>query len=104
MSEPVAFVVMPFAEEYSAGLRDVIEPAVAAAGMRCVRGASRPLVWADLVDRVRLIVGHLAMERLGARNLPVSVLVRDDPATGLLYAYDAGVVESPASRSSPGGR
>ena len=59
-----------------------------------------PLFWAYLLDRRRLIVGHLAMERVGARNLPVSVLVGDDPRTESLYAYYTSVIESLSGRRS----
>ncbi|MGD2153245.1 MAG: hypothetical protein PVG79_08230 [Gemmatimonadales bacterium] len=41
-SEPIAFVIMPFAEEYVAGFRDVVQPAVERAGMCCVRADQDP--------------------------------------------------------------
>jgi hypothetical protein len=53
-----------------------------------------PLFWAYWVDRDRIIVGHLAMSRLCARNLPVSVIVKDDPRTSVLYEYYASAIES----------
>jgi hypothetical protein len=53
-----------------------------------------PLFWAYWVDRSRIIVGHLAMGRLTSRNLPVAVIVRDDPRTSVLYHYYASVIDS----------
>ena len=53
-----------------------------------------PLFWAYLVDQARLIVGHLAMRRLNARNLPVSILVKADRSTQNLFAYYHSIVES----------
>lgn len=46
-----------------------------------------PLFWAYFVDRNRLIIGYLAMHRMGSLNLPVTVLVKDDPKTQILYSY-----------------
>jgi hypothetical protein len=40
--KPTAFVIMPFAEEYAAGFRDLIQPAVERAGMWCVRADQDP--------------------------------------------------------------
>lgn len=53
-----------------------------------------PLFWAYLVDSERLVVGHLAMDRTGSRNLPVSVLIRDDPRTRILYDYYHSAVQA----------
>jgi hypothetical protein len=52
-----------------------------------------PLFWAYWVDRNRIIVGHLARGRLNARNLPVSVIVRDDPRTSALYKYYSSSID-----------
>lgn len=46
-----------------------------------------PLFWAYFVDRNRLIIGYLAMHRMGGLNLPVTVLFKDDPKTQILYSY-----------------
>lgn len=51
-----------------------------------------PLFWAYWLDRRRIIVGHLAAGRLIARNLPVSVIVKDDPRTSVLYTYYASAI------------
>jgi hypothetical protein len=53
-----------------------------------------PLFWAYWVDRCRIIVGHLAMGRLTCRNLPVSVIVKDDPRTSVLFEYYASAIDS----------
>jgi hypothetical protein len=53
-----------------------------------------PLFWAYLMDRTRIIVGHLAAGRLSARNLPVSVIVKDDPRTSVLYTYYTSVIDA----------
>jgi hypothetical protein len=53
-----------------------------------------PLLWAYAIDRSRLVVGHLAQERLGSRNMPVSVLVKDDPKTDTLFSYYLAVIDS----------
>jgi len=52
-----------------------------------------PVFWAYRIDRERLIVGHLAMHRWNARNLPVNILVRKDRSTQNLYTYYDGIVE-----------
>jgi hypothetical protein len=52
-----------------------------------------PVFWAYGVDRRRLLVGNLAMNRFSAR-LPVSVLVKDDPRTRPLYRYYTSTIES----------
>ena len=51
-----------------------------------------PLFWAYLVDQKRLVVGPLAMHRLSARNLPVSILVKEDRSTLNLFNYYRGVI------------
>ena len=53
-----------------------------------------PLFWAYWIDGDRIITGHLAAGRLNARNLPVSVIVKDDPRTSVLYTYYASSIES----------
>ena len=53
-----------------------------------------PFFWAYLVDQERLIVGHLAMRRLSARNLPVNILVRGDRSTQNLFTYYHNIIES----------
>jgi len=53
-----------------------------------------PLFWAYWMDRRRIIVGHLAAGRLIARNLPVTVVVKDDPRTSVLYAYYASAIDA----------
>jgi hypothetical protein len=53
-----------------------------------------PLFWAYWLDRDRIITGHLAAGRFSGRNLPVSVLVKDDPRTSVLYTYYASAIES----------
>jgi hypothetical protein len=60
--------------------------------------SSPPIFWAYLVDRERLIVGHLAMHRLSARNLPVSILVKGDRSTRNLFTYYHSIVESAMGR------
>ncbi len=60
----------------------------------CTYYTGVPLFWAYLIDGERLIVGHLATHRMGARNLPVSVLVADDPRTAALYAYYASAIDT----------
>jgi hypothetical protein len=61
--------------------------------------AGMPAFWAYLIDRERLVIGHLALRRLGARNLPVHVIVRgrseDGVGVQLLrgeHRLDAGIV------------
>lgn len=53
-----------------------------------------PIFWAYLVDQERLIVGHLAMNRLSARNLPVSILVKRDRSTNNLFSYYHSILKS----------
>jgi hypothetical protein len=53
-----------------------------------------PPFWAYMVDRERVIVGHMAPARLSSRNLPVSVIVMDDPRTRALYGYYTSVIDS----------
>ena len=53
-----------------------------------------PLFWAYWMDRSRIIVGHLAAGRLSSRNLPVSVIVKDDPRTSVLYKYYESVIDA----------
>jgi hypothetical protein len=53
-----------------------------------------PTIWAYAVDRRRLVVGHLALTRLGARNLPVAVVVKEDPKTRPLFDYYLAVIDS----------
>ena len=60
--------------------------------------SSPPIFWAYLVDQERLIVGHLAMHRLSARNLPVSILVKGDRSTQNLFTYYHSIVESAIGR------
>lgn len=57
-----------------------------------------PLFWAYWMDRRRIIVGHLAAHRLTARNLPVTVIVKDDPRTSVLYTYYASTIDALAER------
>lgn len=57
-----------------------------------------PLFWAYLIDQERLIVGHLAMRRLTARNLPVNILVKGDRSTRNLFAYYHSIIESGIGR------
>jgi hypothetical protein len=57
-----------------------------------------PLFWAYWMDRRRIIVGHLAAHRLTARNLPVMLIVKDDPRTSVLYAYYASAIDALAER------
>jgi len=57
-----------------------------------------PLFWAYWMDRSRIIVGHLAAGRLCARNLPVSVIVKDDRRTSVLYRYYESVIDALAER------
>lgn len=57
-----------------------------------------PLFWAYWLDRRRIIVGHLAAGRLSARSLPVSVIVKDDPRTSVLYTYYASTIDALAER------
>ena len=42
----------------------------------------------------RQVVDHLAAARLSSRNLPVSVIAKDDPRTFALYTYYAAAIES----------
>lgn len=51
-----------------------------------------PLFWAYWIDRKRLIMGHLAQNRMSARHLPVMVLVHDDPRTQTVYSYYADII------------
>jgi hypothetical protein len=53
-----------------------------------------PLFWAYWVDRSRIIAGHLATRRLTSLRLPVSVIVKDDPRTSVLYHYYASAIDS----------
>jgi hypothetical protein len=57
-----------------------------------------PLFWAYWMDRRRIIVGHLAADRLSSRNLPVSVIVKDDLRTSVLYTYYASAIGAVAER------
>jgi hypothetical protein len=57
-----------------------------------------PLFWAYWMDRNRIIVGHLAAGRLSARYLPVSVIVKDDPRTSVLYTYYKSAIDALAER------
>lgn len=52
-----------------------------------------PLFWAYWIDRERLIVGHLAQNRISSRHLPVMVLLRDDPRTRSIYNYYTEIIE-----------
>ncbi len=67
----------------------------------CIYYSGVPLFWAYLIDGARLIVGHLAAHRIGARNLPVSVLVAGDPKTEPLYAYYSSVIDAMSSDGRP---
>jgi hypothetical protein len=60
----------------------------------CTHYSGVPLFWAYRIDGERLIIGHLAAHRLGARNLPVSVLVAEDPRTRALHTYYSSVVDA----------
>jgi hypothetical protein len=53
-----------------------------------------PLFWAYWVDRSRIIAGHLATRRLTSLRMPVSVIVKDDPRTSILYHYYASTIDS----------
>jgi hypothetical protein len=53
-----------------------------------------PLFWAYMVDQERIIVGHYALHRLNARNLPVNILVKGDRSTRHLFDYYQNVIES----------
>lgn len=57
-----------------------------------------PLFWAYWMDHSRIIAGHLAAGRLSARNLPVSVIVKDDPRTFVLYTYYESAIDALAER------
>lgn len=57
-----------------------------------------PLFWAYLVDQERLIIGHLAMGRMSARNLPVSILVKGDRSTLELFNYYHTILEASFGR------
>ena len=46
-----------------------------------------PVFWAYLVDQERLILGHLAMQRVNARHLPVNILVKQDRSSRDLFDY-----------------
>ncbi len=61
-----------------------------------------PLFWAYWMDRRRIIVGHLAAGRLIARDLPVSVIVKDDLRTSVLYTYYASAIEALTERGTNG--
>lgn len=68
-------------------------------GAGAIRGrvsyySSVPVFWAYWVDGERIVAGHLATSRLTSRNLPVSVIVRDDPRTAVLYEYHKGAINS----------
>ena len=52
-----------------------------------------PLFWAYLIDGKRLILGHLAMNRTGSRNMPVSVLLEDDTRTKPLWDYYGSILQ-----------
>jgi hypothetical protein len=58
-----------------------------------------PMFWAYMVDQERLIVGHLAMNRMSSRNLPVNILVRSDHSTWNLFAYYQSILESAMGRT-----
>jgi hypothetical protein len=53
-----------------------------------------PLFWAYWIDRERLIVGHLARNRISARHFPVMVLLRDDPQTQNVYRYYTDMINT----------
>jgi hypothetical protein len=53
-----------------------------------------PLFWAYYIDIYRLILGYLAKHRIGGLNLPVTVLVENDPKTQILYSYFVSTIES----------
>ncbi|MFH1764153.1 MAG: hypothetical protein ABIF09_08180 [Gemmatimonadota bacterium] len=59
--------------------------------VRYYRGV--PLYWAYRIDQTRIITGHLAAGRLSSRNLPVSVIVKDDPRTSVLYSYYSSSID-----------
>ncbi|OGO13159.1 MAG: hypothetical protein A2032_01855 [Chloroflexi bacterium RBG_19FT_COMBO_49_13] len=58
-----------------------------------------PLFWAYMVDQERIIVGHYALHRLNARNLPVNILVKGDRSTLHLFDYYHRVIELSAGRT-----
>lgn len=53
-----------------------------------------PLFWAYYIDSYRLILGYLAKHRIGGLNLPVTVLVENDPKTQILYSYFVSTINS----------
>ncbi|WP_321421363.1 hypothetical protein [uncultured Methanobacterium sp.] len=53
-----------------------------------------PIFWAYMIDKERIIFGHLAINKIKSRNLPVSVLVKDDPKTQALFKYYSSVISS----------
>lgn len=60
-----------------------------------------PLFWAYMVDQERIIVGHYALHRLNARNLPVNILVKGDRSTRHLFDYYHTVIGSSIGRIEP---
>ncbi len=72
-----AFVIMPFAHEFEAGFRDVIEPAVEQAGLGCVRADQDPQ-------------GHVHDQML-ARIFDSPVVVADISGANPNVFYELGI-------------
>jgi hypothetical protein len=53
-----------------------------------------PLFWAYVMDENRVIVGHLALNRISSLNLPVYVFVREDQKTSAMFAYYTSTINS----------
>jgi len=50
--------------------------------------------WAFMFDEERIFVGYLAWNKESATGMPVTVLVKSDPATKLQFDYYQGTIES----------
>jgi hypothetical protein len=82
---PTAFVIMPFAKEFTSGFEDIIRPAAERAGVACLRADEEAL-------------GHIHTDMF-QRIFDSSVVIADISGSNPNVFYELGVVHSLASKT-----